>query len=115
MRASAVNRNGSACRRNLYGASTATRPRATVQDKYKRGGAIQALQEDPSSEAQKKALEDSLTKVGADKESHVPGAPRTSAPIPDEIDQKIEKAVTDIEAVCRPILVAPVIENDGNF
>jgi hypothetical protein len=28
-----------------------------------------------------------------------------SADRPDDIDQKIEKAVTDIEAVCRPILV----------
>jgi hypothetical protein len=42
-----------------------------IEDRYKRGGAIQALQEDPSSEAQKKALEDSLTKVGADKDPDV--------------------------------------------
>jgi hypothetical protein len=42
-----------------------------IEDKYKRGGAIQALQEDPSSEPQKKALEDSLTKAGADKDPDV--------------------------------------------
>src|SRR5664279_1646991 len=42
-----------------------------IEDRYKRGGAIQALQEDPSSELQKKALEDSLTKAGADKDADV--------------------------------------------
>jgi hypothetical protein len=42
-----------------------------IEDRYKRGGAIQALQEDPSSEMQKKALEESLTKAGADKDPDV--------------------------------------------
>jgi hypothetical protein len=42
-----------------------------IEDRYKRGGAIQALQEDPSSETQKKALEESLTKAGADKDPDV--------------------------------------------
>jgi hypothetical protein len=42
-----------------------------IEDRYKRGGAIQALQEDPSSEPQKKALEDSLTRAGADKDPEV--------------------------------------------
>jgi len=42
-----------------------------IEDRYKRGGAIQALQEDPSSETQKKAIEESLTKAGADKDPEV--------------------------------------------
>jgi hypothetical protein len=42
-----------------------------IEDRYKRGGAIQALQEDPSFESQKKALEDTLTKAGADKDPDV--------------------------------------------
>jgi hypothetical protein len=42
-----------------------------IEDRYKRGAAVQALQEDPSSELQKKALEESLSKAGADKDLEV--------------------------------------------
>jgi hypothetical protein len=46
-----------------------------IVDRYKREGALQALheelQEDPSAETQRKALEASLTKAGADKDPDV--------------------------------------------
>jgi hypothetical protein len=45
--------------------------RHLIEDRYKRGGAIQALQEDPSSETQKNALKESLVKVGAEKDPEV--------------------------------------------
>ena len=42
-----------------------------IVDRYKRGGAIAAIEEDPSSESQKKALEESLTKADAAKDAEV--------------------------------------------
>jgi hypothetical protein len=44
-----------------------------ITDRYKRGGAIAALEEDPSSEAQKKALEEALSKAGVDRDHEVVG------------------------------------------
>jgi hypothetical protein len=42
-----------------------------ITDRYKRAGAIAALEEDPTSETQQKALEEALTKADAVKDAEV--------------------------------------------
>jgi hypothetical protein len=42
-----------------------------ITDRYKRGGGIAALEEDPSSETQRKALEETLTKADVGKDAEV--------------------------------------------
>jgi 23S rRNA G2069 N7-methylase RlmK/C1962 C5-methylase RlmI len=63
-----------------------------IADRYKRKGAVAALEEDPSSETQKKALEEALAK--------------TEAPTDAELIQKAKELTQALEQVPRAELTA---------
>jgi hypothetical protein len=74
-----------------------------ITDRYKRGGGIAALEEDPASETQRKALEEALTKADAGKDAEVLQTAKTLshalAQVPPAALASVGVRISEIEAL----------------